>query len=187
MTWNWQQNDWPRFTYNSPYLLELEAKYQHSSGILLGTYQHIIENDKQTLAIEIISNEALKTSEIEGEYLDRNSIMSSIRKNFGLDTDSRNISPAEQGIAEMMMDLYHHFADRLTPDTLHQWHRMIVSGRQDLTDIGQYRTHKEPMQVVSGRINHPTVHFEAPPSDCMLQEMAGLITPHKYQVSRVRV
>ena len=64
--------------------------------------------------MDFISDEAIKTSEIEGEFLNRDSVQSSIRRNFGLDTDSRRIFSAEQGIADMMTDLYRGFAEPLT-------------------------------------------------------------------------
>ena len=76
---------------------------------LFGTFKHLDEEDKRHLTIELISNEALKTSEIEGEYLDRDSLQSSIRRQLGLITDNRKISSAEQGIAEVMVELYRGF------------------------------------------------------------------------------
>lgn len=123
-----------------------------------------------------MSNEAIKTSEIEGEILNRASIQSSIKKNLGLTTDSDKIPPAEYGISEMMVDLYLNFDKPLTHNQLFEWHKMLTNGRRDLTDIGKYRTHKSPMQVVSGRLDKPTVHFEAPPSNTMEVEMEQLIT-----------
>jgi Fic family protein len=127
------------------------------------------------LIIEAMSTEALTTSEIEGEILDRASVQSSIRRQLGLGADNRRVTPAEQGIAEMMVDLYRSFAEPLSDDMLFAWHRMLTSGRTDLKDIGRYRTHEEPMQVVSGAIHAPTVHFEAPPSSAMPTEMARFI------------
>ena len=70
--------------------------------------------------------EALKTSEIEGEFLNRDSIQSSIRRNFGLETDNHKILPAEQGIAEMMVDLYRNYAKPLSHQTLFAWHKMLT-------------------------------------------------------------
>ncbi len=108
-----------------------------------------------------MSDEALKTSEIEGEILNRDSVQSSIRKHFGLQTDHRKIPPAEQGIAEIMVDLYRNYQKPLTEPTLFDWHKFRINGRQDLLDIGRCRTHKAPMQVVSGPIGRSIVHFEA--------------------------
>ena len=179
MTWNWQQRDWPRFKYDTAALAALEDKFLHRSGILLGAYKHIRDDDKQVLTISLISEEALKTSEIEGEYLNRDSLQSSVRRQFGLQTDNGTISPAEQGIAEMMVDLYRHFNTPLTERLLFAWHRMIMAGRRDVGDVGRYRTHEEPMQVVSGSPQAAKVHFEAPPSARMADEMRRFIKWYK--------
>lgn len=179
MTWNWQQKDWPQFRYDPTALAALEDKFLHQSGILLGAYKHIRDDDKQALTISLISEEALKTSEIEGEYLNRDSLQSSVRRQFGLQTDNGNISPAEQGIAEMMVDLYRHFDVPLTDGLLFAWHRMVMAGRRDVRDIGCYRTHEDPMQVVSGPLQAPKVHFEAPPSARMADEMRRFINWYK--------
>jgi len=171
MKWNWQQKDWPHFRYDSKDLKSLEEQFLHRSGLLFGAYKHISDEEKTSLTVDLISNEALKTSEIEGELLNRDSIQSSIRRNFGLETDNRKIPPAERGIAEMMVDLYQNFEKPLTHKTLYCWHEMLTTGRRDLKDIGRYRTHADPMQVVSGPIHKPVVHFEAPPSSSMKAEM----------------
>jgi Fic family protein len=175
MKWNWQQKDWPKFSYDSAKLQKLEARFLRHSGLMLGATQHINEGEKQQLIIDLICDEALKTSEIEGEYLNRDSVQSSLRKNFGLDTSNHKIPPAEQGISEMLVDLYRNFSGPLTHKTLFSWHKMLTKGRRDLKDIGRYRTHKEPMQVVSGPVHKPKVHFEAPPSKNMKREMNQFI------------
>ncbi len=171
MTWNWQQADWPEFTYDAEALKELEAAFLHQSGILLGALKHMSDDDKDQLTVDLISEEAIKTSEIEGEFLNRDSVQSSIRRQFGLQSDNRQIPPAEQGVAEMMVDLYRTFDKRLTHKSLHGWHAMLMSGRRDIQAIGKYRTHKEPMQIVSGAVHEPTIHFEAPPSERVKDEM----------------
>jgi Fic family protein len=84
--------------------------------------------------------------------------------------------PAEQGIAEMMVDLYRSFSQPLSNEMLFGWHRMMTSGRKDLVDIGRYRTSREPMQVVSGPIGAPTVHLEAPPSKQVPAEMKRFVS-----------
>jgi len=175
MKWNWQQKDWPRFSYEKAALDELEAQFLRQSGLLAGAYKHISDDDKDTLTVDLISDEALKTSEIEGEYLNRDSLRSSIRRHLGRTTDNRKIPPAERGIAEMTVDLYRNFAEPLSHQILFAWHRMVTSGRSDLTDIGRYRTHEDPMQVVSGPIHKPKVHFEAPPSRDVSREMEKFI------------
>jgi Fic family protein len=171
MCWNWQQADWPNFTYNISGLEALESRFLLGAGLLFGAFKHLNEKEKQQLTIELISNEALKTSEIEGEYLNRESLQSSILHQFGLTTDHRKIPAAEQGIAEMMVDLYRNYQASLSHTILFEWHKMLTNGRRDLKDIGQYRTHSEPMQIVCGALYSPKVHFEAPPSSQMHQEM----------------
>lgn len=175
MKWNWQQKDWPKFTYKKDQLQKLEEEFLYYSGLVFGVYKHLNNQDQETLSIELISDEALKTSEIEGEMLNRDSLQSSIRRNFGLKTDHRKIPPAEKGIADMMTDLYQNFYTKLTHKTLFKWHEMLTNGRRDLQNIGKYRTHEESMQIVSGRLDEPKIHFQAPPSKEIKKEMDGFI------------
>ena len=171
MKWNWQQKDWPSFSYDTTKLLELEQQLLHQSGILFGAYKHLTSEDKEWLKVELISNEALKTSEIEGEYLDRSSLQSSIRRYFGLQVDTIKIKPEENGIAALMIDLYKTYNTALTHEKLYDWHSKLLGHRNDLEYIGCYRGGEELMQVISGRIGEPTIHFEAPPSERVKNEM----------------
>ncbi|MCL4766390.1 MAG: Fic family protein [Hyphomicrobiaceae bacterium] len=171
MMWSWQQPDWPRFRFDAEALAPLEARFLQQGGIVIGAARHLAEDESAQLTVEIISSEAFKTSEIEGEILDRDSLQSSIRRQFGLSTDHRRIGAAEQGIAEMMVDLYRHFDIPLTHQVLFDWHRLLMNARRDIRDIGGYRTHTEPMQIVSGAIHAPKVHYEAPPSNRVEAEM----------------
>ncbi|MDD9900636.1 MAG: Fic family protein [Alphaproteobacteria bacterium] len=171
MAWNWEQGDWPHFRWDAGALAVAEAKFLRQSGVLVGATKHFSEEDKNLLVIDLMTGEAVKTSEIEGEVLNRDSVQSSIRRHFGLDTDNRRIEPAERGIADMMTDLYKNFNKPLSHAMLARWHKMLASGRHDLKDIGRYRTHQDPMQIVSGRLDKPMVHFEAPPSKRMKKEM----------------
>ncbi|MEA2953144.1 MAG: hypothetical protein QOJ96_2664 [Alphaproteobacteria bacterium] len=146
-----------------------------SAGEFVGAFKHVGADDRDTLRIELISEEAVKTSEIEGELLDRNSVQSSLRRQFGLGTDDRKIPPAESGIAQMMADLYKNFSAPLTHETMFAWHSMLMRGAQRINIVGEYRTHSGPMQVVSGNIADPKVHFEAPPSSQVKQEMDAFV------------
>jgi len=175
MTWNWEQPDWPRFDWDARALSDQETRFLHEAGVVVGALKHVADEQRSSLVIELISTEAVKTSEIEGEILDRDSVQSSLRRNFGLSADDRRVPPAERGIADMMADLYRTFAEPLTHEKLFAWHAMVMNGRTDLKDIGRYRTDEEPMQVVSGAIYKPTVHFEAPPSSRMTAEMDRFI------------
>jgi Fic family protein len=175
MRWNWQQQDWPEFQWDKTALEKLEAQFLHQSGVFIGAIQHFREEDKILLTVNLMTGEAIKTSEIEGEYLNRDSVQASLRRNFGLETNNRSIPPAERGIADMMTDLYQNFAHPLSHQTLYKWHKLLTSGRHDLTDIGRYRTHEESMQIVSGPINKRKVHFEAPPSKAVKKAMGQFI------------
>ena len=169
--WNWERVDWPQFCYDQKKLAALEGEFLLHAGVLSGTVKHVGSEDRDLLVVGLISNEAVKTSAIEGEVLNGESVQSSIRRQFGFPTGSRKIPPGEHGIAEMMTSLYQHFDDPLTNETLFDWHMMLLSGRRDLHDIGRYRTGGDPMQIVSGAIHAPKVHFEAPPSAALPQEM----------------
>lgn len=173
--WNWKSKNWPHFTFDEAAINALELKFSQNTGTVLGAFKHVNSEEKEQLIIEILSNEAVKTSEIEGEYLDRISIQSSIRKNLGLHVDKRKIPEAEYGISEMMVDLYKNFDTPLSHEQLFNWHKMLTNGRRDLKDIGKYRTHEDPMQVVSGRLDRPTIHFEAPPSHHVPKEMEQFV------------
>lgn len=175
MKWNWQQKDWHHFTYNIQEIRALEDAMLFRAGILFGTFQHLSQESQNYLKIEIISNEALKTSEIEGEYLNRDSLQSSILRQFGLKSDNRRIQPAEKAISELMVDLYNNYQEPLSHQLLYRWHQILMGMRTDLNDIGSYRTADESMQVISGPIHNPIVHFESPPSSIVLEEMEKFI------------
>ncbi len=175
MSWNWQNPNWPDFIYDSKALEPLERDFLMRSGEFIGAFKHIGAQDQDSLKIELIGDEALKTSQIEGEILDRDSVQSSLKRQFGLGHDDRPIPPAERGIAEMMVDLYKNFETALTHDTLFNWHRMLMSDDRRIAVIGAYRTHTEPMQVVSNRAHEPRVYFEAPPSSKMSEEMDAFL------------
>ena len=175
MAWNWQRPEWPIFTWNHARLAKAEERFLVGGGVFVGTVRHLNAEDKDQLTIESMSTEAVTTSEIEGEILDRASVQSSIRRQLGLAADQRRAKPAEQGIAEMMVDLHKSFAAPLTDAMLFAWHRMLMADRRDLKDIGRYRQHDDAMQVVSGPLHAPNVHFEAPPSTQAPQEMARFI------------
>ncbi len=175
MPWNWEEPTWPQFSYDAAALEPLEAEFLLRSGEFIGAFKHVRPDDQENLRIELISDEALKTSEIEGEILNRDSVQSSLRHQFGLAGQETDVPPAERGIAQMMVDLYLNFAKSLTDETMFGWHGMLMSGDRTIKTIGAYRTHPDPMQVVSGAIGRRRIHFEAPPSDRMAAEMSAFI------------
>ncbi|MCG5486303.1 MAG: Fic family protein [Sinorhizobium meliloti] len=175
MAWNWTRPGWPKFTYNAGLLEPLERRFLLSSGEVIGAIRHVSDNERNQLRIELLSEEAVKTSEIEGEMLDRLSVQSSLRRQFGLEADSRPVKPQERGIAEMMVDVCATWSNRLDQETLFRWHGMLMTGNRHIGTIGGYRTHEDAMQIVSGRHDKPTIHFEAPPSTRVPQEMADYV------------
>src|SRR6202034_1575304 len=118
MTWNWQKPDWPRFTWNPFRLAAAEQQFLVGGGTFVGAIKHLGDEDRNQLTVEAMSTEALTTSEIEGEILDRASVQSSIQRQLGLKADKRKVGAAEQGISEMMIHLYKSFSNPLTDDTL---------------------------------------------------------------------
>lgn len=170
--WNWQKPDWPNFSWDQRLLRKAEEQFLLGGGAVAGTVKHLGEQDRQQITIELISTEALTTSEIEGEYFDRASIQSSLRRQLGFGTDRRRVKPAEEGIAEMMTAVYSTFDKPLSHETLFAWHRMLFKGRRE---ISGYRSSAEPMQILSGAIHAPKIHFEAPPSSRVRSEMTRFL------------
>ena len=175
MPWNWEQPGWPEFTWDTQRMDSLERQFLLQSGEFMGAFRHVRADDQTALRIELLSEEAVKSSEIEGEILNRDSVQSSLRHALGLGPEQPNISPAERGIAEMMIDLYAHFSSALADDTVFAWHGMLLIGDRPIKTIGRYRTHDDPMQVVSGPLHKRTVHFEAPPATAVPDEMTRFI------------
>jgi len=175
MAWNWQISGWPEFRYDAAAMATFEQRFLLSSGEILGAVQHVRPTERDQLRIELLSDEAMKTSAIEGEILDRQSVQSSLRRQLGLSPDSYPAKPREQGVAEMMVDVYSTYAEPLTHETLFRWHSMLLSHDRRLDSVGAYRQHEDAMQIVSGRIDRPVVHFEAPPSKQVPDEMVAYV------------
>ena len=175
MQWNWQIPDWPEFRYDASAVTPFEQRFLLSSGEILGAMRHVSASERDQLCIDLLSEEAMKTSAIEGEMLDRRSVQSSLRRQLGLTTDSYPVKPREKGVAEMMVDACSTYSDLLTHETLFRWHSMLLSHDRHLDTIGAYRKHRDAMQIVSGRLDRPNVHFEAPPSEQVRQKMERYI------------
>src|SRR6516225_8363881 len=140
MSWNWEKPDWPNFSYDSKRLEPAERQFLRQSGELVGACKHIGADDRETLKIELISEEAVKTSEIEGEILNRDSVQSSLRAQFGLGEERPGVKPAERGISKMMAGLYHNFGSALTDQIMFDWHSLLLAGDRSIKVIGGYRT-----------------------------------------------
>lgn len=175
MKWNWQLKNWPEFIWDPGELNVYERSFAEGAGIIIGSSHHISEEGKQNLLIDLMCIDALDSSEIEGEYLNRASVQSSIQKELGLSTETVTASLAERGIAKMMVNLYRTISEPLTHQILFEWHRFLIGNSDHLEYIGQYRGHEETMQIVSGPDYDRKIHFEAPPSQSIPAEMEAFI------------
>jgi len=175
MTWNWQKKNWPQFIYNQEAIRLLEQSFLQKSGEFSGLIKFIDEKEKKKLLVNLITTEAITTSEIEGEYLVRDSVQSSIKKHFGILQKEKNFLKKETGVSQLILDSYETYSDQLSHNYLFNWHKLLMQGYSNGADIGKYRTHLESMLVVSGKIDKPNIHFQAPPSGEVFEEMAGFI------------
>jgi len=175
MGWNWQLPDWPDFRFDADRIRASEEQFLKGSGVVVGALHHLDADERDGLTIELISQEVVDSSAIEGEILDRDSVQSSLARHLGFATDQRRASAAEAGAAELMADVYRSHAATLDDRTLFAWHAMLMNGRRDIADVGRYRTHEDAMQIVSGALHAPRVHFEAPASDAVPMEMSRFV------------
>lgn len=175
MTWNWELPDWPKFTYNPDDIALIERKFLIDMGSACACLKTIDAEEYHLFVVEILSTEGIKSSKIEGEVLDRESLQSSIKRHFGLKEDTKKVKEKEAGMAGTLISLYHTFQEPLTHEMLWHWHALLFQGDTHLTK-GSYRTHAEPMQIISNKIGSEKVYFEAPPSDRVFQEMTHFIT-----------
>jgi Fic family protein len=175
MNWNWQRPDWPRFRFD---LRGLEAEllsFARRAGELQGTLQMLPENAREEVMVDIMIAEAVQSSAIEGEFLDRQDVMSSIRNHLGLNpVPARIRDRASGGAGQLEVAARKSWRRPLTAATLFSWHRMLLAGTRGII-VGAWRRDSAPMQVVSGRADRPVVHFEAPPSRRVPREMKAFI------------
>lgn len=174
MFWNWEKPDWPDFTWKQARFTEAEARFRTGGGVFLGSIRHIVGHERRLLLVEAMSTESATTSAIEGEVLDRASVQSSIQRQLGLKADPKRIRPSEEGVAEMMVDFYRTSQKPLSDEMLYGWHRKLMKGR-GLHDLGRYRAGGGPMQIISGAIGKPRIHFEAPPARRVPAEMKRFV------------
>ena len=175
MSYNWQRKDWPDFSCD---LASLEASlliFSERMGRTRGLLEGLSEDEQTASVIDMMVAEAVKTSEIEGEMISRADVMSSIKNNLGLNPTPELVRDRmAEGVAELMLDVRESFAEPLSEDKLLIWHKMLMKGNGTV-QVGAWRSHEEPMQVVSGRIGRQKVHYEAPPSSRVPAEMKAFV------------
>ena len=115
--YNWQLSDWPQFTYNQAKIDRYEKIFLQQSGVRMGLERGIPLQELDSIRINFLSEEAYRTSEIEGELLNRDSIQSSIKKHFGLTVKNLSKYPKEYGVAEMTVNVHKTYASPLTEET----------------------------------------------------------------------
>ena len=175
MKYNWQQKDWHNFQYKTDAIEGLLFDFAKRTGRISGVLDGFSETEQTEAMINLMVSEAIKTSEIEGEYLSRKDVMSSIRRNLGLNPELPvSKDKRVEGVTELMLAIRNHFTAPLTEKMLFDWHTMLMKGSKGI-QIGQWRSHEEPMQIVSGAIGRENVHFEAPPSNTVSSEMNDFI------------
>ena len=157
MKWNWQLSKWPKFIYDVSLIDELEKEFLQKIGGAVAVLKHLGDEKKRQFIVEILCTEGLNSAEIEGEILERESLQSSIQRHFGFITDHKKIPLREKGVGELMWKIYDTYDEPLTNKMLYEWHRLLMKNEYRISDIGKYRTHYEPMQIVSGRLDKQTI------------------------------
>jgi Fic family protein len=163
--WIWQQPDWPQFSWQAQRLATPLRACVQAQGRLLGMLGAAGADASAQTELDALLQNIVTSSAIEGEQLNVGSVRSSLAKRLGLEGDQR-VSPRSEGLAELMLDATQHHQAALTLKRVLHWHTLLFPAQETLLShsirVGGLRGN-EPMQVVSGRIDRPTVHFEAPP------------------------
>ncbi|MCK5425788.1 MAG: Fic family protein [Emcibacter sp.] len=178
MQYIWQRKKWPNFTWDTEVVDQKAYAYALEASSLVGEVKHLSDIEKTDALIDLMVSEAVKTSQIEGENLDREDVRSSIRNQLGLNKEPETVrDPKANGVAALMISVRDSFSEELTKERLCQWQDQIIVGRYERSkmDVGKWRANIEPMQIVSGAIGKEKVHFEAPPSSQVPEEMVLFI------------
>lgn len=176
MRWIWQQPDWPDFRYDELALEHRELEFRLSSERLAGSFDALPMASQEDATIDLMLSEAIKTSAIEGEDLDRESVRSSLLSLITSDTLPDIPDHKAAGAASLLVDVRKNWQTSLTHGLLGKWQTMAVP-EQRYTPVlrGAYRNDPSPMQIVSGPYGREKIHYEAPPAAQVPDEMARLI------------
>ena len=176
----WQSEEWPRFIWDDKELIPLLGRVRNIQGRLLGKMSVIGFSLGEEAVIRIMTADALKTSEIEGEKLNLAQVRSSVARHLGLEIP--NMIPSDRntdGVVEMLIDASQNYTKKMTEKRLFEWHASLFSAKPSWMKIiiGDWRNDKRgPMQVVSGPIGKETVHYQAPDAAEIPKEMEALLT-----------
>jgi Fic family protein len=166
----WETDDWPEFGWDEKLIITRLAEARHAQGRLLGRMEALGFRLQEEAVLRTLTEDVLKSSEIEGENLDPDQVRSSIARRLGMDIGG--LKPADrdvEGVVEMMLDATGNYDKPLTQDRLFAWHgSLFPTGRSLMTKIsvGEWRDDADgPMEVVSGPFGKERVHYTAPPAD----------------------
>ena len=179
LKYNWQLPDWPNFTYDSEGLTKIISEYTKISSNLQGQVSQLDQNNKSEAYIYLMVEEAINTSEIEGENLNREEVRSSVARYLDLDlTQPKGIFHKENGIASLLVDVRNKFTSDLSKEVICDWHKLLLSGQEEYyakrgVKIGDYRD--GPVDIVSGHGEYEEVVFEGPPGESVEAEMAAFL------------
>jgi len=172
--------DWPKFHWRQERLADQLAAVRHRQGRLIGHMEALGFQMRAEAMLQTLTEDVLKSSEIEGEKLDRELVRSSIARRLGIDIGA--LTPADrnvEGVVEMMLDATQKFAEPLTMERLSAWHAALFpTGRSGMSKIrvGDWRDDGAgPMQVVSGPMGREHVHFQAPAAGRLHQEIHAFL------------
>jgi Fic family protein len=172
--------DWPRFHWNRESLAERMAAVRHEQGRLMGRMESLGFALRQEAVLQTLTEDVLKTSEIEGEKLDAQQVRSSVARHLGMDIGGlKAVDRNVEGIVEMMLDATSKYEQPLTAERLFAWHASLFpTGRSGMSRIrvGAWRDDSSgPMQVVSGPVGREHVHYEAPVAERLDGEMQAFL------------
>ena len=171
----WQADDWPQWRYDLSALTGPLTDVSRAQGLLLGRLADVGMALRDQASLAALTEDVVKTSEIEGEVLNVQSVRSSIARRMGVDIGA--VAPVDrhvEGVVEMVLDATTRASAPLTAERLFGWHAALFpTGYSGMTRIavGQWRTDAEgPMQVVSGHMGRRKVHFQAPSAEVLTAE-----------------
>lgn len=172
--YNWQHKEWANFTFNPQIINDTAVAFLKDLTLMDGLLEGLSSREQQEEIIRIMIDEATKTSEIEGEYISREDLMSSIKRKLGLDSTAYVRDKRAAQVANMMYAVRNSFQQKLTETEIRKWHRLLFESSKHI-NAGKWRTSDEPMQVVSGAFGREIVHYEAPPSYRVPAEMKQFV------------
>ncbi len=169
--------DWPRFRWNQDAISPRLAAVRHKQDRLIGRMQALGFPHRKEAELRTLTLEVLKSSEIEGEILDKEQVRSSVARRLGVDIGA--LTPEDrkvEGVVEMVLDATRNYDKSLTRERLFAWHASLFpTGYTGMRKIKVGAWRDAPMEVVSGPIGHERVHFEGPPADRIEREMTAFL------------